>query len=210
MFYLSRYPDVYDRVAIEVRQNFGGTTANSGNELNACVLLRACIQEAMRMSPPVGGPMWREVTADNLVIDGMAIPRGCDIGVPAYAIHHRPDLFPDPYKFIPERWMQREEDVDDAVPQTSKGITSAFIPFSVGSRGCIGRSLAIKEMLLLTATLLLRYDFRTAEGKAGELGAGSPLLSESRQRPDEFQLYEHVTSKKCGPALQFCRRAVSA
>lgn len=148
--------------------------------------------------------MWREVSSAGLMIDGHSIPIGCDIGTSAYAIHHHPLIYDRPFEYRPERWLKKQE----GDSQLSDDL-NAYIPFSAGSRGCIGRSLAMREMMLIAATLLLRFDFRVAEGPLGRLGEGGKNEGEGRENPNEYQLYEHVTCAKRGPYMQFVARRSS-
>jgi cytochrome P450 len=83
----------------------------SGPELSGCHYLRACIDEALRIAPPIPGTLWRELepTDDRpLVVDGQVIPRGTQVGVNTYSIHHNEEYFQDPYAFNPERWLSSE------------------------------------------------------------------------------------------------------
>lgn len=197
-----RNQQVYRRVSDEVRASFASKTAVSqGSELNSCTYLRACIEEAMRLSPPVGGPMWREVIhGSNLVIGGRSIPSGIDIGTSAYSIQHNPRYFEEPYSYKPDRWLVANDQASTKLPVPRQ----AFIPFSVGPRGCIGRSLAMREMMLTLATLLMNFEMRIAEGHQGSIGEGGQKNAGlGRERVEEYQLYEHITSAKRGPFLQF-------
>ena len=172
-----------------------------GTLLSSCTYLKACIDETMRISPPVGSALYREVEAGGATIDGMYIPAGIDIGTAIYSIHHNPDYYPDPFEFKPERWLLNPE---AGVTQDDVALAqSAFNPFSLGPRGCIGRGLAMLEMQLLIATIIYEFDFKSA-GQLGEGKAGDVL---GREKPWEFQLYDHVTAAKHGPLVQFRRRA---
>lgn len=141
--------------------------------------------------------MWRE-TSEIITVGDVVLPKGCDVGVAAYAMHHDAKVYEEPFVYRPERWQGASHEQ-----------TTAFIPFSAGSRGCIGRSLAMREMMLAAATLLLRFDFRIAEGSIGHMGEGRAGLGAGRHREAEYQLYEHVTSAKRGPCLQFKARKLT-
>ncbi|KAK8068775.1 cytochrome P450 monooxygenase apf7 [Apiospora phragmitis] len=70
--------------------------------LAACRWLRACIDEAMRMSPSVSGLLPCQVRAPLSVdIAGRAFPPGTDLGVAHYAIHHNEELYPDSFAYLP-------------------------------------------------------------------------------------------------------------
>ncbi|KAI9848834.1 MAG: hypothetical protein M1837_006350 [Sclerophora amabilis] len=199
-FYLAHYPHAYARAAQEVRSTFGDCSEiRIGPKLNSCSYLRACIDECMRMSPSVGSSLFREVQAGGAMVDGEFIPAGVDVGTPIYSIHHNPAYFPDPFAFLPERWL-----VSEASNTAGFG---AYNPFSVGPRSCIGKGMALTELMLTMATVLLTLDFKLADGDE----AGGMLSAEwGRHRPDEFQLRDHVTAAKNGPMIHFRIRDVES
>ncbi|EPS26280.1 hypothetical protein PDE_01216 [Penicillium oxalicum 114-2] len=193
-FYLGHYPDVYERVKNEVRSAFANPDdVTLGPNLTDCVYLRACIDESLRMSPPAGSSLWREVAQDNVIIDGHVIPRGYDVGTCIYAIHHNPEYYPQPFEYRPERWLGEPAEVQAA--------RSAFTPFSVGPRSCLGKGLALTELSLTMAYLLCKYDFRLAPGME-KVGGGSAKDGPGRHRELEYQLRDHVTAAKNGPLIQ--------
>ncbi|CAJ2502539.1 Uu.00g099330.m01.CDS01 [Anthostomella pinea] len=205
VFYLSRNPEVYEKLAHEIRSAFTNGGEINGAALTSCRYLRACIDESLRMSPPVSGILWRERAPDEndsqpLVVDGHVIPPGTVVGVNTYSLHHNEEYFPDPFAFNPERWL------DSSTPEAAKLVRNAFIPFSVGSRACAGKSMAYKEISLVLAKTLLYFDFNAAPGKLGDVGAGNPDLGPGRERPGEFQLYDNFSSSHDGPYLTFRSR----
>ncbi|RYC57622.1 hypothetical protein CHU98_g8575, partial [Xylaria longipes] len=71
LFYLVRNPSALEKASEEVRAKFGDVEEIAqGSQLNSCTYLRACIDEAMRMSPSVGGIAPREVLQGGITIDG--------------------------------------------------------------------------------------------------------------------------------------------
>ena len=204
-FYLSRYPEAYAKLVDEVRGTFtSAQSIRSGSELQSCVYLRACINEAMRMSPPTSGAPWREVQDGGVLVDGELFPSGCDVGCCLYALHHNEAYFPDSFTFAPERWITGESFVSKDQRERA---ANAVKPFSLGPRGCAGKSLALLELSLTTAKVLWAMDFRRAAGPQGDLGQGALGSSEGRHRPKEYQLFTHITSSGHGPVLQYRRRA---
>ncbi|KAI0481677.1 cytochrome P450 [Xylaria cf. heliscus] len=165
-FYLSRNNDIYDKLATEIRQTFA-TEADirGGPRLASCRYLRACIDEALRMSPPVSGTLWRELYPDErrkpFVVDGHVIPPGTQVGVSTYALHHDEDYFSAPFAFRPERWLTEDQ-------ATLSRMHSAFCAFSLGPRGCAGKTMAYLEASLVLAKTLWRFDFEAASGREGE------------------------------------------
>ncbi|KAI0170438.1 cytochrome P450 [Pestalotiopsis sp. NC0098] len=208
-FYLARNNRCYDKLADEIRSKFkAGSEIQGGPQLSSCRYLRACIDETLRMSPPVGGTLWRETaepdSKEPFVVDGHIIPPGTHVGVNTYSIHHNEEYFPDPFTFSPERWLQSGEKPDDSEGMSTKH--RAFVPFSVGMRSCLGKSMAYLETSLLLAKTLWYFDFERCEGSLGDVGGGKEGAPGGRGRVDEFQLYDVITSRHDGPWLSFTPR----
>lgn len=205
LFYLSRYPDCYKKLAAEIRSAFSSSEdIKGGPKLSGCRYLRACIDEALRMSPPVSGTLWRQLAADAdpsqpLLIDGHVVPPGTHFGVNFYSIHHDEHYFPDSYTYKPERWLEADE-------ATLSRMNKAFAAFSIGPRGCAGKPMAYLEASLVVAKLLWYFDFGIAPGEDGKTGEGTPGASFGRHRPKEFQLWDIFSSTQQGPKLVFTPR----
>lgn len=93
LFYLARHQRCYDKLASEVRKSFQHGHEIRNARLGDLEYLRACINEALRMSPPVPGTLWRRLAPDEekngpLVIDGHVIPPGTNVGINIYSLHH--------------------------------------------------------------------------------------------------------------------------
>ncbi len=72
------------------------------------------------------------------------------------AIHHDANVFPDPEKFDPDRFSESAMASQDRSP-------FAFIPFSAGSRNCIGQRFAGLEERVILSTLFRRFSFRATQ-----------------------------------------------
>lgn len=210
MFYLINNPHAYSKLATEVRDAFTfADEIQTGEKLRSCRYLRACIDEALRLSPPVGQSLFREAGTGGAFVDGHYIPRGSLAGTGIYSLHHNPKYFPRPFSFLPERWLADGSGMDgDMAPEQLNLAKSAYIPFSTGSRSCIAKALAYNMMLVTIATLIWKFDFKLADGPEGELGSGNPFSELGRTNPGEFQLYSHITSFKRGPVVRFRPRKV--
>lgn len=212
LFYLVRNARALDRASTEVRARFDHVEeVRQGLALASCTYLRACIDEAMRLSPSVGGLLPREVLAGGIVVDGETLPAGTVIGTPHYTIHHNPAYYPRPFDFVPERWIAGSEAPSGttATVVTEQQVSlaqSAFCPFSMGPRGCIGKGLAYVEMMTALARLLFLYDLRRAQDVSDPGEGGHEGAEWGRHRAGEFQLVDIFTSMKNGPMVQFRRR----
>ncbi|KAF2997467.1 hypothetical protein E8E14_002724 [Neopestalotiopsis sp. 37M] len=202
-FYLSRNPRCYQRLAKEVRSTFAsGNDVKGGPEMASCTYLRACIDEALRMSPPSGSIHWREQDpAYNrpLIIDGQVIPRGTLVSVSPYALQHNEAYFPDPFTYKPERWIEGDE-------EARKIARDALGAFSTGPRNCAGKAMAYLESSLAVAKTLWYFDFEVAPGDLGRVGGGTPGAKNGRDRPGEFQIFDVFTASHDGPYLTFRAR----
>jgi cytochrome P450 len=112
--------------------------------------LAATIQETLRCRPVLPN------TAPRLVVEPIEVGgrryepgrRGPALVANAYLLHHDPDVYPDPYTFRPERFL-------DQAPGTY-----TWIPFGGGRRRCIGASFATLEMRIVMRAILRTYDVR--------------------------------------------------
>jgi cytochrome P450 len=202
-FYLARNPRIYDRAAQEIRSAFKSKDEiRMGATLNSLTYLRACIDEALRMSPPAGSSLYREVMDGGATVCGQYFPAGVEIGVPIYGIHHNPKYFPAPHTYRPERWIVGE---GGSTQQSVELAQSAHIPFSVGPRSCVGKIMALTELMLGGALALYTLDFRMEEGDSngGRWGADKGF-----DEPGEYVLHDHITASKNGPMIQFRQRKV--
>ncbi|KAM0200564.1 hypothetical protein ACHAQI_011578 [Fusarium lateritium] len=196
-FYLSRHPSAYARVTNEVRSTITSPEdICQGPKLNSCKYLRGCILESMRLSPPAGGAMWRQVVPGGMQIGtsnhDSHVPGGCEIGTGIFAIHHNQEHYPDPFKFWPERWLS-----DEVGEENVAKAHAAFNAFSQGPRSCPGKSLAMIEISFALAAVMMSYDFRKVESRLGEVGEGKGKFA------GQYQTFWAFTSLKDGPYIQF-------
>ncbi|KAK2757100.1 hypothetical protein FQN54_005069 [Arachnomyces sp. PD_36] len=204
-------PTPYQTLTQEIRSTFtSGSEIRSGPKLSSCTYLRACIDEALRISPPVTGTLWRQQSSTSpsnepLTVDNHTIPPGTSVAVSIYALHHNPSYFPDPYTYSPSRWL-------DSNPERRKIMNQAFAPFSLGYRGCGGKAMAYLELYLVIAKLVFYFDFERAGGEEGGVGGGGVGAGGGRngkggvvgrERKDEFQLFDSFVSTHVGPKVVF-------
>lgn len=72
-----------------------------------------------------------------------------------YTTHHDPRYFPDPFTFNPNRWLSTDGGTDE--------MKKLYMPFTKGARTCLGQSLALLELRITIATIVLKYDIRINE-----------------------------------------------
>ncbi|RDW58232.1 cytochrome P450-14 [Coleophoma cylindrospora] len=103
------------------------------------------ILEGLRLSYGISSRLQRVAPNETLQFHEWTIPPGTPVGMTSVMMHHNEDIFPDSYSFIPERWVD-------------KSLQKYLVPFTKGSRQCIGINLARAELCLVLATVFRRYD----------------------------------------------------
>jgi unspecific monooxygenase len=112
--------------------------------------LSAVCNETLRLYP-VAMLTFSRVVNEPLELLGYALEPGLIVVGCIYLLHQRPDLYPNPQEFKPERFLERQFSPFE------------FMPFGGGARRCIGEALALFEMKLSLATILLRYQLALAD-----------------------------------------------
>ncbi|KAJ5712553.1 benzoate 4-monooxygenase cytochrome P450 [Penicillium malachiteum] len=110
--------------------------------------LDAVIKETLRLYAPLPASEPRSLPVDT-TIDGYLIPADTVVSMSPYTLHRNPDVFPEPLKFKPERWLGECGDLVE--------MKKWFWAFSSGGRMCIGIHLAMAEMTTLLAAIYRRY-----------------------------------------------------
>lgn len=100
------------------------------------------------------------------------------------AIHRRPDLYHEPTKFIPERWLNQEE--GDDVP----GRRGAWRPFELGPRKCLGQELVMIEIKIVMALTLRIFEVRSVYDELDGLSSHKPSSSKKINHAGEERAYQ--------------------
>ena len=199
LFYLVRNPACYARLVSEIRSTFSDPSEiGSGEKLNSLHYLHAVIKETLRMSPPKGGILWREVEEGGLSIDGEFVNQSYDVGAGIYSVNHNESYYPEPYSFKAERWL-RDETTDNFELSSQ-----AFASFSLGPRQCLGREIVTLKLSNIIVLLLWHMDLRRPLGKSGDIGGGERGSVDE----NEFQQRDHIISFYDGPCIEFRRRVM--
>ncbi|KAJ3648469.1 hypothetical protein Zmor_020271 [Zophobas morio] len=145
---LANNKDVQERIYSELVEIFGDLNKKpTYNELQNLKYLERCIKESLRLYPSVFF-ISRNLGEDLKTASGYLLPKGTQVFVHIYAMHRNPDLYPDPEKFDPDRFLP--ENCQHRHPY-------AYIPFSAGSRNCIGQKFAILEMKVVLCAILRKF-----------------------------------------------------
>jgi len=131
---LVRTPAAYERLREAVR---------AGGE-NAKDVVEATITESMRSRPVI--PMTGRRVAVPWRLGYFGIPADTAIAISILLLHHREDLYPEPFEFKPERWLDK------------KPGTYEWLPFGGGTRRCLGAALAMAEQRVVLRSMAERLD----------------------------------------------------
>jgi len=147
---LSLHPEVQDRLIEEVDEFYAKHGKMDHEHLNELVYLQACMNETLRVSPPlirlerVCQKDWYHQPT------GLRIKKDMVVQVPVFAVHQDEKHFPNPTEFKPERFL----------PENKESINPyAFLSFGIGNHNCIGMRFAKEEVQMVMASILKEYRF---------------------------------------------------
>jgi len=146
-YHVLRRPDVVRKVRQEL-ENIAGAGPVEAEHLPRLAYLEAVIDETQRITP-VATAILRRVKAP-VHIGGRDIPAGVNVSAPIYTVHHRPDFWPNPSRFDPDRFF------------TARPKPYTFFPFGGGVRRCLGAAFAGYEMKIVLAEVFSRVDMHVA------------------------------------------------
>jgi cytochrome P450 len=146
---LAQHPRERQALVAELAQVLGGR-APSLQDLPSLPYTRAVLDETLRLFPPAWG-LGREPRED-VVVAGVAIPKGTQVILCPWVMHRDAQFFPDPDRFWPERWLTQP------APRRF-----AYMPFGAGPRVCIGSHFALAEAMIILAVILQHVDIELPE-----------------------------------------------
>lgn len=142
---LAEHPHARERMLAEVDEVLGGTPPTFA-DVDRLPWTKACFSESLRVRPPVYLSMRRAQEDD--VLSGMRVRENSVVILMTHLLHRDPELWPDPDRFDPERFM----------PGVGKDRPrAAYLPFGSGRRVCIGSQFATIEAVLILAHLSQTY-----------------------------------------------------
>ncbi|XP_017779580.1 PREDICTED: cytochrome P450 4C1-like [Nicrophorus vespilloides] len=148
------YPEYQKIAAQEVRRVFGDKPrAVTYEDLSELKYLEMCIKDCLRLAT-IAPIILRKCTED-FEIDKWTIPQGANVLLPIFEIHRDPAQWQVPLHFYPDHFLPEN---------VAKRHPYAYLPFSMGPRGCIGKALALQMLKIELANLLQHYQFE-CDGK---------------------------------------------
>lgn len=153
---LANHPEVQERIYAELLELDAADPATAKTtirDLNAMKYLERVVKESLRLYP--SAPIVGRMLTETVWADGYEIPTGTGVELHIHELHRDARWFEEPDRFDPDRWL----------PERSVGRHAfAFLPFSAGSRNCIGQKFAMYEEKTVLAALVRSFRFGVAEG----------------------------------------------
>ncbi|KAJ3664758.1 hypothetical protein Zmor_000303 [Zophobas morio] len=148
------YPEYQEKVVREMRSVLGKDIQTLNVEdLTKLPFLDMCVKDVLRLFP-IGPYIFRK-NLENQHIDKWFLPKDCGIGIPIYNLHRNPTYWKNPDHFYPDHFLPAAEQSRPSF---------AYIPFSAGPRGCIGKVFANISVKVILIHLLQNFEIE-AHGK---------------------------------------------
>lgn len=113
--------------------------------------LSAVVQESLRLCNPITHRLSRKFPDKALKYQDYVIPPGSTVGMTSMLVHENERIYPEPYKFRPERWLKEG--------RQSRHLERYLVPFNRGVRVCLGLNLARAELFVILAVLFRQFKF---------------------------------------------------
>jgi cytochrome P450 len=150
LFLLSQHPRVQAAVIEEARSTLGGR-APSSSDLERLPLLDRVVKESMRIITANPYIFMRRST-QPFDLGGRSLPAGATMVVSPLVTHRLHHLYPEPDRFLPERWERIKPSLYE------------YLPFGAGPRMCVGAGFASQAIRIVLALLLQRFRPRVVDG----------------------------------------------
>ena len=150
------HPEIQSKVQAELDQVVGKSRPLMESDIQSMVYLPAVVKEVLRLHPP--GPLlsWARLAITDTTIDGYHVPAGTTAMVNMWAITRDPDVWVDPLKFMPERFVSKDSaDVEFSV----LGSDLRLAPFGSGRRTCPGKTLGLATVSFWVGSLLHEFEW---------------------------------------------------
>ncbi|CAH1276954.1 CYP3A4 [Branchiostoma lanceolatum] len=146
LYNLALHQDAQDKAREEINQVMDNRELVDYEAVHNMPYLDMCINENLRMYSPAASNA--RVTGEEVKLKWLTIPKNTLVTIPILGIHHDPKRWPEPSKFIPERFTKEEREKRDPFD---------WQPFGAGPRNCIGMRLALMELKVGLAKVLMKY-----------------------------------------------------
>ncbi|KAH7388097.1 hypothetical protein KP509_16G057400 [Ceratopteris richardii] len=149
---LLRHPHILKKMQVELSLVVGSTRLVQESDVENLPYLRAVVKETMRLHPAVP-LLLPHASTQQCQVNGYDIPSGTQVYVNVWAIGRDPNVWENPLKFHPKRFLDSKTDV--------RGHHFELLPFGSGRRACPGLALGINNVHLMMANLVHVFEWTT-------------------------------------------------
>ena len=157
LIFILNYPQIQTKIYAEILAKLGKKHQISVADYDKLPYVKAVLHETHRHGSIAPLNLPRKTITDTSV-GGYLIPKGTQVFFNLYNIHHDPTYWNEPGKFKPERWL----DTDGSF---KKEKATHYLPFSAGTRVCLGERMAEIQMFLIVTKLLSNFEISLAPGE---------------------------------------------
>lgn len=164
---VGHHPEVQARLHQEIDEA-DQTDAPLVDRIRSLKFLEACMKESQRLYPSV--PMFSRRLKEDMEVNGVRVPKGTDFTIFTHSVHTNPSYWEDPLVFKPERFLDEE---------FHKRNPYIYIPFSAGSRNCIGQKFAVLEEKIVLYHILKSFRLESVETH-DQVGVAIELITRAK------------------------------
>jgi len=153
MINIALNPEIQKKMQQEVDSVVGDNNYVSAENVDKLIYIQNVIKESLRLQP---APLFARYTTKDICLGKYLIPKNTNVQACIYLVHTDPKHWKDALKFDPDRWYN----IDEA--QVKKN--GYYMPFSLGSRSCIGQKFVILESITILAMLVHNFNIIAPAG----------------------------------------------
>ncbi|KAF2162917.1 hypothetical protein M409DRAFT_68872 [Zasmidium cellare ATCC 36951] len=161
-YYILKNPSVLATLQAELDTAFptaASTTPIEFKHAFALPYLDACLEETFRLHPAARFTAERLLPPQGAHISSQKIPGGTLVGINAWALHHRADVFgSDVDSYIPERWLPRPTEPYEQERARIDAMSRTLFHFGAGRFGCISKNVSLLEMYKVVPAVLRAFE----------------------------------------------------
>ncbi|GLA36171.1 hypothetical protein AnigIFM63309_002085 [Aspergillus niger] len=153
LYFVLQNPEVHKKVRAELCASWPDASVEPGlTVIERLPYFTAVLKEGLRLAPVVSSRLPRIAPDEIMQFHGYEIPPGTPVSMTAYYILRDPNIFPEPLRFLPERWLLEPGDL--------RNLERYLVTFSRGTLGCLGPSMCWAWLYLVLGTLLRKFEMR--------------------------------------------------
>lgn len=174
LLFLMLYPEIQKKVQSEIDDVIGLERDPTMSDKSKMPYTEAVLLEVQRVGSlvPLNVP---HANHEETEVGGYRIPKRSMIMTNLWAVHNDPQLWDQPEKFMPERFINKEGKAEKP---------EYLIPFGIGKRACVGESLARMELFLYFTSMLQRFSFESPKGVTPRLDVETTVV----RRPKPYEV----------------------